>query len=201
MTWILAAPLLFFLLGLALVLPYASFRKAARNTSDADGRPSRFRTEREKHHLSTFLRTAAFVPLVVLTLIQGGLFVVHHYVVPEDTTLSELFGEFHPETSLHAPDLEAWNEAIEANQRDEAFLAWQQAQGLAPNAEGATLTELLLDHWPLHIAFPLVALAYLVWFVRSRYLPAARTYHRGVTRRARRYEVRDACEPGVLTMS
>lgn len=201
MTWLLASPFLVFLLCLALALPYASFRKASRNTAGADGQPSRFRTEREKHHLTTFLRTVVLVPLVVLALIQGGLFAVHHYVLPEDTTLSELFGEFHPETSLHAPDLEAWNEAIDASRRDEAFLAWQEAQGLAPGSARATLSEVLLDHWPNHIAFLLVALAYLIWFARRRYIPAARTYHRGVTRRARRYEVRDACEPGVVTMS
>lgn len=188
MTWLLAGPVLVFLLGLAALLPYASFRTAARNTRREDGQRSEQRTHRELHHLKTFLRTAVLVPLGVLVGVQGGFYLIHAYVIP-DTTLSELFGEYHPETSLHAPDLEAWSEAIDADRRDRDYEAWLQAQGLAP-ASNSPFTEVLVEHWPLHLAFLILPLVYAVWFVRQRYLPAARTYHRGVTQRASRYALR-----------
>jgi hypothetical protein len=138
------------------------------------------------------------VPLVVLVGLQSGLYLVHAYVIP-DTTLSELFGEYHPETSLHAPDLEAWNEAIEADRRDREYQAWREAQGLAP-ASTTPITEVFLEHWPLHLAFVILPLAYAVWFIRRRYLPAARAYHRGVKRRATRYALR-AGDASVLSLS
>jgi hypothetical protein len=198
MLWLVAGPVLVFLLSLAVLLPYASLRTAVRNTRRADGHRSRQRTQRELHHLRRFLRSAALVPLLVLILLQSGLYLVHTYVVP-DTTLSELFGEYHPETSLHAPDLEAWNEAIDADRRDRDYEAWREAQGLAP-ASTTPMAEVLVEHWPLHLAFLILPLAYFVWFVRRRYLPAARTYHRGVTRREKRYALR-AGDTSVLSLS
>ena len=198
MIWLVAGPVLVFLLGLAALLPYASFRTAARNTHREDGQRSRQRTQRELHHLRTFLRTAVLVPLVALAALQGGLYLVHAYVIP-DTTLSELFGEYHPETSLHAPDLDAWNEAIDADRRDRDYEAWREAQGLASKST-SPLAEVLVEHWPIHLAFLILPLAYFVWFVRRRYLPAARTYHHGVTRRQKRYALR-AGDTSVLSLS
>lgn len=189
MTWLFAGPLLIFLLGIAALLPYASLAAAARNTRRSSGRRSTRRTHRELHHVTTFLRDAALVPLVVLFLLQGTLFTVHTYVVPDDTTLSELFGEYHPEVSLHAPDLEAWNDAIEANRRDRAYVHWQQQQGLIP-ASVLPPSEVLIEHWPLHLVFLVLPLAYLTWFFRRRYIAAARTYHRGVAQRQKRYALR-----------
>ena len=191
MTWLFAGPLLVFLLGIAALLPYPSLATAARNTRRSNGRRSTRRTRRELHHVTTFLRDAALVPLVALLLLQGTLFAVHHYAVPDDTTLSELFGEYHPEVSLHAPDLEAWNDAIEANQRDLAYADWQQRQGLIP-ASVVPPSEVLMEHWPLHIVFLVLPLAYLTWFFRRRYVAAARTYHRGVVQRQKQYALRVA---------
>lgn len=188
MLWLVAGPVLLFLLGLAVSLPYASLQTAARNPLREDGQRSSRRTERELYHLKTFLRAAVLVPLLVLVGLQGGLYLVHTHVIP-DTTLSDLFGEYHPETSLHAPDLEAWNEAIEADRRDRDYQAWLEAQGLAPKSR-SPLVEVFVEHWPLHLAFVILPLVYLVWFARRRYFPAARTYHRGVTQRANRYAIR-----------
>lgn len=198
MIWLVAGPVLVLLLGLAVLLPYASLQTAARNTRRGDGERSRQRTQRELHHLKRFLRAVLLVPLVVLVVLQGGLYLVHAYVVP-DTTLSELFGEYHPETSLHAPDLDAWNEAIDADRRDREYEAWREAQGLASKST-SPLTEVLVEHWPIHLAFLILPLAYFVWFVRQRYLPAARAYHHGVTRRQKRYALR-AGDTSVLSLS
>lgn len=195
MTWLFAGPLLVLLLGIAALLPYASLSTAARNTRRPSGRRSARRsarrTRRELHHAAAFLRDAALVPLVVLLLLQGTLFAVHHYVVPDDTTLSELFGEYHPEVSLHAPDLEAWNDTIEANRRDLAYAEWQQRQGLIP-ASVVPPSEVLMEHWPLHIVFLVLPLGYLTWFFRRRYVAAARSYHRGVAQRQKQYALRAA---------
>jgi len=198
MLWLVAGPVLVFLLSLAVLLPYASLRTAVRNTHREEGQRSRQRTQRELHHLRRFLRTAVLTPLVVLGALQGGLYLVHAYVIP-DTTLSDLFGEYHPETSLHAPDLDAWNEAIDADRRDRDYQAWLEAQDLAPKST-SPLAEVLVEHWPLHLAFLILPLAYLLWFARRRYLPAARAYHRGVTRRQKRYALR-AGDTSVLSLS
>ena len=88
-------------------------------------------------------------------------------------------------------DLEAWNEAIEANRRDRAYATWQQAQGLIP-VTAAPLPEVLVEHWPLHLVFLVLPLAFLTWFFRRRYVDAARAYHRGVVRRSKRYALRVA---------
>ena len=191
MMWLFAGPILMLLLGIAALLPYASFQAASRNARRPDGGWSPRRTRREAHHAVTFLRDAALVPFVMLVLMQGSMFAVHHYVVPDDTTLNDLFGEYHPEVALHAPDLEAWNEAIEANRRDRAYATWQQAQGLIP-VTATPLSEVLAEHWPLHVAFIAFSLAFLTWFFRRRYVDAARSYHRGVVQRSKQYALRVA---------
>lgn len=188
MTWLFAGPILVLLLGIAALLPYASLQTAARNTRRSGGQRSARRARRELHHAATFLRDAALVPLVILVLMQGSLFAVHTYLVPDDTTLSDLFGEYHPEVSLHAPDLEAWHEAIEANRRDRAYAAWQQAQGLIP-VTAVPVTEVLAEHWPLHLVFLALPLAFLTWFFRRRYVDAAQAYHRGVVQRSKRHDL------------
>ncbi len=185
MTWLLAGPILLLLAMLAVLLPYPTLRLAARNSQRAEGVRSTRRTRRELHHATPFLRDAVLVPVVVIVLLQGASFVIHGYVVP-DTTLSELFGEYHPEVSLHAPDLEAWNEAIEATHRDRDYEAWRQAQGLAPQTP-TSIDEVLVEHWPLHLVFVLLPLVYLAWFFSRRYFALARSYHRGVAQRAKRY--------------
>jgi hypothetical protein len=186
MTWLLAGPALALFLGLIALLPYGSLLTAARNTRRSNGRRSTRRTRRELHHVATFLRDAALVPLVLLVLMQGALFAVHTYVVPDNTTLSEIFGEYHPEVSLHAPDLEAWDEAIRADQRDRAYVAWQQAQGMIPSTPTA-VSDLLVEHWPLHLIFFALPFAFLTWFFRRRYFALARAYHLGVAQRSKRY--------------
>lgn len=191
MTWLFAGPILVLLVGIVALLPYASLSAAARNTRRSSGQRSARRTRRELHHAATFLRNAALVPLAILLLMQGGLFAVHHYVIPDDTTLSDLFGEYHPEVALHAPDLEAWDEAIEANRRDRAYATWQQAQGLIP-VTAIPPSEVLMEHWPLHVVFLVLPLVFLTWFFQRRYVAAARAYHRGVVQRSARHALRIA---------
>jgi hypothetical protein len=191
MTWLLTGPFLLLLVSLVALLPYASLRLAMQNSRRPDGERSTHRTQREHHHLSVFLRRGVLTPFLVLVAFSGAAFVLHHYLVP-DMTLSELFGEYHPEVALHAPDLKAWGEAIEANRRDQAYREWQQAQGLAP-APAPSLATVMVEHWTLlHPVILLLPLAYLTWFFRRRYFAAARDYHRGVVRRSKRYALRAA---------
>jgi hypothetical protein len=187
MTWLLAGPILVFLLGIAALLPYASLQTAARNTRRSGGQRSRRRTRRELRYLGSFLRNGVLVPLLALVLMQGGLFFVHTTVIPDNTVLSEIFGEYHPETSLHAPDLDAWNEAIEADRRERALRASQQMQGLLPPPPPPPISEVLLEHWPIHLAFLFLPMAYVVWFFRRRYVALAQAYHHGVARRHKGY--------------
>lgn len=199
MTWLLVGPILLLLASVAALLPYASFRLAARNSLRPEGGRSPRRTRRELHHLAPFLRDAVLAPLLVVVALQGAAFVTHYYVIP-DTTLSDLFGEHHPEVSLHAPDLEAWDEAIEADHRDRAYETWRQAQGLAPRTS-PSLGEVMAEHWPMHLVFVLLPLAYLAWFFRRRYFAEARRYHRGVVQRARRYALRGTSPPERLHLA
>jgi hypothetical protein len=186
MEWLSVGSVLALILGIAALLPYGSLRKAAANARRPNGRRSPRRIRRELHHAAVFFRSAALVPLVALLLLQGALFAVHAYVVPDATTLSDLFGTYHPEVSLHAPDLEAWDEAIRADQRDRAYDAWKHEQGLASVAPPA-VSEFLLEHWPLHVVFSVLPLAFLTWFFRGPYLIAARAYHLGVVQRSKQY--------------
>lgn len=186
MTWLLVGPILVFLLGIAALLPYASLQTAARNTRRSGGQRSRRRMRRELRYLGSFLRDGALVPLVVLVLLQGGLLFVHTTVIPDNTILSEIFGEYHPETSLHAPDLDAWNDAIAADRRERELRASQQAQGLLP-VPAVPISEVLVEHWPVHLVFLVLPLAYIVWFFRRRYLTLTQAYHHGVVRRHKEY--------------
>ena len=190
-------PMFFLLLGpigltvllLAAFLPYRSFRVAARNGKVGNERSSR-RTRREMRHAKRFLRSAVLVPLLIVVLIQGALFCLHFYLVP-DTTLSDLFGAYHPEVALHAPDLEAWDEAIEAKRRDQAYREWQQAEGLLPESH-PTIVATLIEHWPIHLVIPLFPLAFLAWFMTRHFFNMSQRYHHGVVRRSKRYALHGA---------
>lgn len=193
MLWIFAGPVVLFLLAFPALLPHRSLRLALLNGRHSDGSRSRSRTRREVRHAARFLTSTLVLPLCIFIVVETGLFLFHRHAMP-DTTLNELFGDYLPETSLHAPDLEAWNSAIaEARAQAEA-----QARGQAETQEQTqpiqrlrrTPKEVLFEHWPLHLVFLLVPSVVLLWFIRRYYLPAAQAYHAGVRKRHERYRLR-----------
>lgn len=195
MLWLYALPFLLLLGGAALRLPYDALAHARRNTLRADGSRSERRTRREASHALGLLWRAAGVPLAVMLVAAGGMRAVHLWVMP-DVSLAPIFGDYHPETSLHAPDLEAWEEAIEATRRERAFRAWREAQGLdAPTTP--SLGEQMAEHWPLHAVFPLLLLAFALWYVLRVVPGAADAYRAGVLGRGTEYLRRD--HPAMLS--
>lgn len=195
MLWLLAGPFLLLLLAVSAFLPYPALRTAVTNVRRPDGTRSSHRTRREARHLATFLRSAVLVPLAVLVSLQGGAFVIHNYVVPNDTTLSALFGENHPDVTLHAPALEIWDGEIQTSRLSDALAAegYNDVLDTAPDEHTfGFLGGLLVDHWPLHLIFLFLPLAYLAVFFRKPFFTAVRTYHAGVARRAKRYALHSA---------
>ncbi|MEM1043815.1 MAG: hypothetical protein AAGI91_14455 [Bacteroidota bacterium] len=187
MLTVFAAPVLLFLLALPVLLPYRSFRLALHNSRRPDGSRSPSRARREARHAVRFVRTYIVFPILAFAALGLCLFLFHRYVVP-DTTLHHLFGNNHPETSLHAPDLEAWYEAIDEARRESRDLVRQES----PWVPKQRLREIILTHWPLHLIFMTVPPALLVWFLVRHYYRAARAYHLGVTKRHERYRLRGA---------
>ncbi len=192
MFWIFAGPVVLLLVAFPALLPYRSLRLALRNGRHADGSRSRSRSRREARHAARLLGKTLLLPLGAFVLLEAGLFLFHRYAVP-DPTLQELFGEYLPETSLHAPDLDAWNEAIAAAERDAETEALRDAADAAQHRRARTRRtprEVLFEHWPLHLVFLIVPSALLLWFLGRFYLPAARAYHAGVRKRHDRYRLR-----------
>ncbi len=187
MIWIFAGPALLFLIALPVLLPYRSLRLALRNGRHSNGSRSQSRTRREVRHATRFFRNHIILPFLAFVLLGIGMFLFHRYVVP-DTTLHELFGDNHPETSLHAPDMEAWYEAIDEARRESRQIVREGS----PWVPKQRLRDILLTHWPLHLLFLTVPPALLLWFLFRSYLPAARTYHRGVKKRHTRYQLKSA---------
>lgn len=192
MTWLLALPFLLLAVGAAARWPYDAFRLAVRNAHRGDGARSSARTQREVRHASRLLWLTLLAPLLLM-LVAGGLMRVFHLHAMPDSPLYSLFGENHPEVSLHALDLEAWEEAIEASNRDEAYRAWRVAQGLDPTPE-TSLKQVLLAHWPVHLIFLLVLYAFVPWYLLRITPRAVRSYQEGVTVRSRQYLHRDLAD-------
>lgn len=189
MFWLFALPFLLLVVGAAIRLPYDMLAHARRNTRRADGSRSERRTRREAAHAAGLLWRAVGLPLVVMLAAAGGMRAVHLWVMP-DVSVAPIFGDYHPETSLHAPDLEAWEEAIEATRRERAYRAWREAQGLDAPAP-PSLRDQLAEHWPLHAVFPLLLLAFALWYV-LRVLPdTVAAYRAGVLSRGTEYLRRD----------
>lgn len=189
MTWLAILPILVVLASAAYHLPYDALRIAARNTKRGNGARSEARTRREHRHGKRFAWRAFGAPMLVLVLATGGMRLFHHFGMP-DSTLSELFGDQHPEVSLHAPDLEAWADAIERNGEYEEYEAWRQRQGLDPLVE-ETLTQRLTTHWPLHIVFLILSSAFGLWYALRIIPQAAETYRRAALERNLQYVRRD----------
>ncbi len=189
MAWLFLLPFLLLLGGVALRLPYDAFRLGLRNAHRGDGVRSRSRTRREVRHAERLLWRTAGAPLLVMVLAAGAMAGIHFYAMP-DESLAQIFGDYHPETSLHAPDLEAWQEAIEATRREKAFQAWREAQGLAPPTT-TSLSAQLARHWPLHPIYLILLFAFAAWTVLGVAPRAAAAYRTGVIARSKDYLHRD----------
>lgn len=189
MLWLFTLPFLLLLLGAALRLPFDALRLARRNARRADGSHSRSRSRREGRHAARLLWRVAGAPLLVMLLAAGGMRAFHLYAMP-DESLARIFGEYHPEASLHAPDLEAWEEALEATRREKAHRAWREAQGLDPKTE-PTLGAQLAEHWPVHLVFLLLLLGFAGWYVLYAAPRAASAYRAEVLARSKDYLHRD----------
>lgn len=189
MVWLFLLPFLLLLGGVALRLPYDALRLGLRNAHRGDGVRSRSRMRREVRHAARLLWRVAGAPLLVLILAGGVMRAIHLYAMP-DESLAQIFGDYHPETSLHAPDLEAWQEAIEATRREKAYQAWREAQGLVPKTE-PTLGAQFVQHWPLHLVYLLLLLAFAAWYVLRVAPRAAAAYRAGVVARSMDYLHRD----------
>ena len=189
MLLLLLGPVVLATLILTAFLPYESFRVAARNGKVGTERSGR-RTRRESRHLKRFLRNAVVLPVLMVVIIQSALFTLHYFVVP-DTTLSDIFGEYHPDVALNAPDLEAWNEAIERTQRARDFEARERAEGYMRPAK-TSLGATMIEHWPLHLIFLILPLAFLTWFFQGHFLTLSQRYRAEVARRNKRYALHTA---------
>ena len=185
MLWLFALPFLLLVAGAAVRLPFDTFSHARRNACRADGSASERRTRREASHAVGLLWRAVGLPLLVMLAAAGGMRAVHLWVMP-DVSVAPIFGDYHPETSLHAPDLEAWEEAIEATRRERAHQAWRVAQGLEEPAD-RPLGEHLAEHWPLHLVFLLLLTAFAAWYVLRAVPPAVTAYRAGVLSRRTEY--------------
>jgi len=185
MVWLFLLPFLLLLGGAALRLPYDALRLGLRNAHRGDGVRSQSRTRREVRHASRLLWRTVGAPLLVMLLAAGAMRAIHLYAMP-DESLAQIFGDYHPETSLHAPDLEAWQEAIEATRREKAYQAWREAQGLAPPSS-APLGAQIAQHWPLHPTYLLLLFAFAAWYVLRVAPRAAAAYRAGVIARSRDY--------------
>ena len=188
-TLLLLGPVCLLLVILVAFLPYGSFRLASRNGMVGSERSGR-RTRREVRHGRRFLRNAVFLPLLLVVLIQGTLFGLHYFIVP-DTTLSDIFGENHPDVALNAPDLESWNEAIERSRKSRDYEAWQRAEGIARQST-PSIGAVMVEHWPLHLVFVMLPLAFIAWFMAQHFFAMSRHYHFDVARRAKRYALHSA---------
>ena len=182
MPLLLLGPICLLVVLLVAFLPYGTFRLAARNGKVGNER-SRRRTRREVRHLKRFLRNAVLLPLLIVVMIQGTLVALHYFIVP-DTTMSDIFGEYHPDVTLNAPDLESWKTAMVRSRKAREVEAQLSTGGLANKT---SLAATLVEHWPLHIVIPLLPLAFLAWFMRRHFFAMSQRYHYEVTRRAKRY--------------
>lgn len=192
MTWLFALPFLLFVAGTALRLPYDALRMAVRNAHRGDGARSPVRTQREVRHAQRLLWRTLLAPLLLMV-VAGLLMRGFHLNVMPDSPLSDLFGDHHPEVSLHALDFEAWEDAIEARRRDEAYQAWREAQGLAP-ATSTSWEQALAEHWPVHLIFLTALYAFIPWYLLRVTPRATRRYREGVTARSKRYLRRDLAD-------
>ena len=189
MTWLALLPILAVLASAAYHAPYDALRIAVRNTTRGDGERSDARTRREHRHGRRLAWRALGLPLLILVCATVGMQLFHHFGMP-DSTLAELFGDQHPEVSLHAPDLEAWSEAIERSGEYEAYEAWRQRQGYSPLVR-KTLVQRLTTHWPLHVIFLLLSSAFGIWYA-VRVIPhAAEAYRKAALERNLQYVRRD----------
>ena len=189
MTWLAVLPFVLVAASAAVHLPYDALRIAARNTKRGTGERSEARTRREQRHGRRLAWRALGAPLLILALATGGMQVFHHYGMP-DSTLSDLFGDQHPDVSLHAPDLEAWAEAIEKNGEFEEYAQWRQRQGHDPRVK-RTLAQRLTTHWPLHVVFLLLAGGFALWYALRIIPRASEAYRKAALERNLQYLRRD----------
>lgn len=180
MYWILAAPSLAALLFVVCLLPYRIIRRAlnAARAREGNWRGPAVRTETRA--IARFIKRAVLVPLVILFIVQVGL-VLHYEFLGPAHLLANVYGTYHPELALSAPDLEAWAHAYEAQQRE-------RARSAATQSTLRSIRVALAEHWPLYPGYLFLSLAFLLYFyvvqyprlvlryrssVRSRLVPSA----------------------------
>lgn len=185
MLWLFALSFALLVVTVAIRFPYRVVEEALRNTRRLGGTRSKRRVRREVRHAWKLAWRLFGAPAFVLATAFAAMLAFHLYGMP-DSTLADLFGESHPETSLHALDLEAWQEAAEAKRRDEAHRKWRQAQGLEPVVE-PTLGDQFVQHWPAHFVFLLLSWAFAVVYAFRTTPRAAAKYRNGVRTRAKEY--------------
>lgn len=173
MFWILAAPSLLALLLAVPLLPYGSMGAALRQARAADGGWGGPQLRREGKRLGSLLRRTVIRPLLLLAVVQLVL-ALHHVSLGPAHLLAEVFGEFHPETSLNAVDLDAWREAYAEAHRERP----------AP----PPILRQLVARWPLYPSYLALALVYLGTHFLHGFPRAVRGYVRGVQRRGLRLQ-------------
>lgn len=189
MLWLFALSFALLVVTVAVRFPYRVVEEALRNTRRLGGTRSERRVRRETRHAWKLAWRLFGAPVFLLTTAFVAMLAFHLYGMP-DSTLADLFGENHPETSLHALDLEAWQEAAEAKRRDEAHQKWRQAQGLEPVVE-PSLGEQMFQHWPAHFVFLLLSWAFAIGYGLRTTPRASATYRAGIRARAREYVRQD----------
>jgi hypothetical protein len=173
MFWILAAPSLLALLLAVPLLPYRSVRTALRQAHAADGGWGGLHLRREGKRLGSLLRRTVLRPLLLLAVVQLVL-ALHHVSLGPAHLLAEVFGDFHPETSLNAVDLDAWREAYAEAQRE--------------RPASPPLLRQLVARWPLYPSYLALAVVYLATHFLHRFPRAVQGYARGVQRRGLRLQ-------------
>ena len=174
MYWLIAAPSVLLVIALLGLLPYGGIRQAVRNARVSSSRIDAQRARRELRHLGKFLGWTLLLPLALLALVQIGL-LLHHHLLGPGHLLANVFGEYHPEVALNAPDLEAWAAAYEEARRD----------GRIASGGGVSAATAFWEHWPLYPAYLLLSATFVLVFLATGYVRRVRAYVAGVRRRGR----------------
>jgi hypothetical protein len=185
MYWILAAPTLAALLILATLIPYRVVRGAFEAARTRDRRRNGPAVRAERRALGRFMKRAALVPLALLLVIQAGLIIHHEFLGPAHL-LANVYGAYHPEVALSAPDLEAWSLAYEARER---------ARASSSTTVLRSIRVAMAEHWPLYPGYLFLSSLFLLYFYGARYPRLVVRYRRSV--RSRNQMLRSQLPDGV----
>jgi hypothetical protein len=177
MVWIIVAPSLLALLAAAILFPYPAVQAAFRQARHPDARRQRKRFKREVRHALRFAQRAIVPPLILLGIVQA-LLLLHYTELGPGAYLAGLFGDYHPEVSLHSPDLDAWLGAY----HDTA----DPRTGTA-SATPTRVGELFWTHWPLYPIYLGLSVLLLGVHFTGTFARAERDYVLGVRSRRAAY--------------